>query len=260
MELLITKDEHIARFTFNRPDKKNAMSMKMGNMLEDAVHDINNDPDIRVVIVTGKGNVFSSGGDLDMLREHTNSSAEENYEFMVTFYKKYFSLLDLTVPSIAMINGHAIGAGLCVSLACDLRYIQSAAKVGVTFVRIGLNVGMAGSYMLPLLMGKTKAAELLLTGKLIPAEEAYQYGLVNAVFSEGELEEKTAQIAREIASQAPLAVAYTKKSMNRGFDKKRLFEVFDAEARGQAVCYHSTDLLEGIEAVKAKRKPLFQGR
>lgn len=231
----------------------------MGDEIADVVNRINQDSSIRVVVLTGRGDVFSSGGDLDMIVELSKVSPEESHDFMMDYYHKYFSINQLSVPTIAMINGHAIGAGLCISLACDLRIIAGHAKVGVTFVNIGLNAGMGSTLTLAKIVGATRALELLLTGRMISADEALAIGLVNAVYPATTLREKTYELATMIASRAPLALKYTKDSFKKAL-AGTLEQTFEVEAAGQSVCYASQDILEGVTAIRERRPPRFSGQ
>ncbi|MBW2522892.1 MAG: enoyl-CoA hydratase/isomerase family protein [Deltaproteobacteria bacterium] len=256
--LQVTVEAPLGRITFNRPDKRNSMIVEMGEEVEQAVADLNANPEARVVVVTGAGKVFSAGGDLDMIVELTKRSPAESGAFMGAYYRRYFALSRLTMPTIAMLNGHAIGAGLCVALACDLRTCADHAKLGLTFVRLGLNVGMGGTKMLQHLVGFGRAAELVLTGDLISAQRAYEIGLVNRVCSADRLEAETVELARSIAGHGPHALRYTKRSLYAGLDHD-LEHVFDVEADGQSHCYQTRDILEGVSAVREKRAPSFRG-
>lgn len=257
--LLVTVEDSLGRITFNRPDKRNAMIAAMGDEVERAVAELNGNPDVRVVVVTGAGKVFSAGGDLDMIIEQTKRSPAESRDFMAAYYRRYFALRELTMPTIAMLNGHAIGAGLCVALACDLRTAADHAKMGLTFVRLGLNVGMGGTYTLPQLVGFGRAAELVLTGDLIDAQRAFDIGLVNRVCVADRLEDETLELARSIARHGPHALRYTKRSLYAGLGHD-LEHVFDVEADGQSYCYQTADILEGVESVRQKRAPEFKGK
>ncbi|MFC1851011.1 enoyl-CoA hydratase/isomerase family protein [candidate division CSSED10-310 bacterium] len=257
--LILEKHYPLAKIIFNRPAKKNSMIPEMGEEVALAVSEINQDEAVRVVIVTGAGDSFSAGGDLNMIIDLTKIPQEESYQFMTRYYRNYFSLQKLQMPTIAMMNGHAIGAGLCISLACDLRLIAEQAKVGVTFVKVGLNGGMGGSYMLPRMIGLARASELLFTGKLISAQRAYEMGLVNYVYPLQQLEEETRKLAVDIASHAPQALKYTKRSLLEGLSTT-LDHVFELESQGQSICYKTEDILEGVASTKEKRKARFTGR
>ena len=176
---------------------------------------------------------------------------------MKAFYALYLSIRDLRVPSIAAVNGHAIGAGACFAVACDLRYATEGAKIGFTFVKLGLHPGMGATHLLPRLVGPAVAADLLFSGAVIDAAHAARIGLVNEVCSDAVAAARAK--AREIAACAPIAVAQTKASLRGAFDRT-LDDSLEGEARCQAVDYGTEDLVEGIAAIRDKRAPLFQGR
>ena len=173
--VLLTVDGHIATITLNAPSRRNAMSEDMTAAFPSAVARINELGDIRAVIVTGSGSAFCAGGDLDFL--HTG---ERDVTFlrdkMTSFYPNFLSLLDLDIPTIAAINGPAIGAGLCLALMCDMRVASAEAPMGMTFVRIGLHPGMMATALLGRAVSHTWAAELLYTGRIVTGAEALHMG------------------------------------------------------------------------------------
>jgi len=178
----------VAKVTFNAPDRLNALTVAMA---EEFSHKLRQDlingsqKNLRAVVLTGAGRAFSAGGDIQWLIERHSKSQDRdaNVETMLDFYKSFLSpLRQLPCPVIAAINGPAIGAGACVAVrGCDIRYASTKASLGFTFTKIGLHPGMAGTHFLPKLIGPSKATDLLLTGKVINAQEAFQYGLVDKV-------------------------------------------------------------------------------
>ncbi len=257
--VLFEKKGPIGKIIFNHPDKLNAMTHEMGEALNSLISQLNQDPDLRVIIVTGAGRTFSAGGDFKFILDHRESTYEANQKEMVEFYGKFLDLQKIEVPTIAMINGAAVGAGMLIACACDLRYAASGAKMGVNFAKIGLSSGMGGLYWLTRLAGPAVAADLLFTGRIFLSEEAKTLGLINDCFAKEELENKVLEIANDISKNAPLAL----KIMKRGIQKTltlNLEETLEYESHGQAKCFHSQDLAEGIEAIKAKRSPEFHGK
>ncbi len=248
----------IAVLTLARPDKLNALTHAMGDLVVEAVAAINADSGVRVVLVRGEGRSFSAGGDLDFLRENAARSVDENTAGMRAFYEKFLSLRRLTVPSIAVLQGRATGAGLTLALGCDMRVAADDAVVAANFVKVGLNPGMGGTYLIERLVGSGRAAELVFTGRDVPMGEALTIGLVNHVVQPDRLEETAWKLARSIAANAPVAVRRTKAILNR--QVRDLSEALDLEAAGQAECFASADLLEGIRAIQERRKPEFTGR
>src|SRR5919199_4566572 len=179
--LQLERDAGIGVLTLNVPDKRNAMSEEMAGEFPDAVAKLRKDPDVRVVIVTGSGPAFSAGGDTAMLQQHLAWTPEDNRRFMSDYYRAYLSILHLEVPTIAAINGHAIGAGLSMALGCDIRVAAEDAKLGVTYLNLGLHPGMGTTYLLPQTVGYAHAADLIFTGRVVTAHEAQAIGLVSRV-------------------------------------------------------------------------------
>jgi enoyl-CoA hydratase len=178
---------------------------------------------------------------------------------MGRFYRLYLSVRDIPVPTLAAIHGPAIGAGLCVALGCDLRVAATGAKLGLNFTKLGIHPGMGATWTLPRLVGPARAAELLYTGRILTGEEAEHIGLVNRAVPKDDVLETTLAIAREIAASGPLAVRGTKQALARSLEHG-LGDQLDFEAGQQALNYETTDLAEGIRAVREKRKPEFEDR
>jgi len=223
-----------------------------------AVDHLAGDPTVRAVVVTGEGKGFCSGGDLSWLASEPDATVDRLRSKMLPFYRAWLSIRRLEVPTIAAINGAAIGAGLCVALACDIRYAASGARMGVPFTRLGIHPGMAGTYLLPDVVGAAAARDLFLTGRLVEAEEALGLGLVSRVIeADGFLDEVLATAAG-IAGTAPIAAKLTKSALARGHASVEA--CLDWEALAQPVTLATEDLQEGIRAAQQRRDPDFQGR
>jgi enoyl-CoA hydratase/carnithine racemase len=175
---------------------------------------------------------------------------------MREFYSRFLSLRSVPVPVIAAINGPAIGAGFAVSLACDFRIVASEAKVGLTFATLGLHPGMGSTHFLPNLIGHEKAAKLLLTGEIISGAEAAHLGIALKAEPADNVLPSAMELARRIAAASPVAVRGTTRSLRMRQDVN-LDQALQREADSQAHCYGLGDLIEGLEAVKAKRPPVF---
>jgi len=241
-----------------RPDVRNAMIAEMGAEIVRAVDEINAAAGLRALVIRGEGKGFSAGGDFKMIDARTRSSRTENEPAMRQFYGAFLSIRKVRVPTIAAIHGAAIGAGLCFAMACDLRVAAAGAKLGVNFVRIGLHPGMGATYLLPRLVGPAAAAELLLTGRTIDADDALRMGLVSRVLPSAEEANACAHaLAAEIASAAPIPVAQTKATL---LGDRNLEDSLAAEAAAQAVDFLTEDLKEAIRAFGEKRTPTFSGR
>ncbi len=266
-ELILQKREgDVVVLTFNRPEQLNAMSQKMGEAFADRVAKLCEDANVRAVVVTGGGSAFSAGGDLEMIAEKAEQgSAAPGLarrpigDSMRSFYKLFLSLRDLPCPTLAAINGHAIGAGFCVALACDMRIVADRAKLGLNFTKLGLQPGMAATWTLPRLVGPALAAELLYSSRRIDGVEAARIGLANRCLPADEVLSATLQIAREISSCAPAAVRATKRALARS-ETASLEDQLSFEASEQAICFEGEDVHEGIAAVREKREPVFRGR
>jgi enoyl-CoA hydratase len=249
----------IGKVILNNPDQLNAMTPEMGDAIAKIVPELNANKELRVVILTGTGRAFSAGGNLQFILDHTTQSFEQNKKEMMAFYSKFLSLRKIEAPTIAAINGHAIGAGFLIALACDLRLAAKEAKLAANFSKIGLSSGMGGLYWLTTLAGPALAAELLFTGKNISAEEALRMHLINAVYPAAELEAKAMEMAQQIAANAPLALKVMKKGVQKAVTST-LEDIFDYESEGQAKSFATEDLKEGIKAIQEKREPRFLGK
>jgi enoyl-CoA hydratase/carnithine racemase len=178
---------------------------------------------------------------------------------MMPFYRAWLSIRRLEVPTIAAVNGPAIGAGLCLALACDIRYAAPAARLGVPFVRLGMHAGMAGTYLLPDVVGPAHARDLLLTGRVVDADEALRIGLVSRVIDADAFDAEVLRTAEGIAANAPIATRLTKVALADGGHAD--FEsALQWEALAQPVTLATDDLQEGIRASREKRAPVFEGR
>lgn len=256
--LLYKKEDHIATITFNRPENLNALDEEIGQSFKSLLSDINKDKDVRVLILTGAGRAFSSGGNLNMLEERASKSPETNQKELKEFYQTFLDIRKLRIPVIAAINGPAVGAGFCLSLASDLRYASENAKMGANFAKIALAPGMGGTYLITRLAGPVKAAEILLSGKIFKADQAYKLGLLNGIYSAESLLDEVKKIAKEIASNGPVAIEIIKKGIQKAMHAS-LEEMFDYDSAAQAQCFTTDDIREGVKAIREKRAPQFSG-
>lgn len=242
----------------NRPDKLNALTESMGDQFRAQVERLRAKTDARALILTGAGRAFSSGGDLDFLQERAESEAEANSQRMRSFYERFLCIRDLAVPTIAAIQGPAIGAGLCLALACDIRIAANDAKLGFTFVKLGLHPGMAASHLLPAVVGHQIASRLLLTGDVIRGDEAMTMGLVAQTTSTADTFDAAVQMATRIAAAGPVAVRTCVRSL-RLQQEAEMERALWREADAQAHCYATQDLREGIQSLRERRQPVFRG-
>ncbi|MDN5895382.1 MAG: enoyl-CoA hydratase-related protein [Nocardioides sp.] len=251
--------EGVAVLTLDNASQRNAMSEEMTTSWVHAIDTIAADPGVRAVVVTGEGSAFCSGGDTSWIASEPDASVSELRRRMIAFYRAWLSIRKLEVPTIAAINGHAIGAGLCMPLACDIRYAASGAKMGVPFVKLGLHPGMAGTHLLPDVVGPAVARDLLLTGRIVDADEALGLGLVSKVSPAETFLDDVLGIAEGVAATAPIASRYTKLALADGGHAD--FEAaLQWEALAQPVTMATDDLQEGIRAAQEKRAPRFTGK
>ena len=249
----------VALLTLDNPDMRNAMSDEMTSSWSRAIDELAQDSTVRVVVVTGAGSAFCSGGNTGWIASEPDATVDELRARMMPFYRAWLSIRRLEVPTIAAVNGHAIGAGLCLALACDIRYAAAGAKLGVPFNKLGMHAGMACTWLLPDVVGPAHARDLLLTGRVVEADEALRLGLVSRVVEpEGFLDDVLATAAG-IASTAPIASRLTKIALADGGHAD--FEsALQWEALAQPVTLATQDLQEGIAAAREKRSPTFRGR
>ena len=242
----------------NRPEVLNALNTQMGRDLYDLWTRLAAEPgDTRCVILTGAGErAFCAGADLKERDGMPQAQWQVQHEL---FERGFMALMELPLPVIAALNGHAYGGGLEFALACDFIYAARTARMALSEVRLGIMPGGGGTQNLPRAVGERRAKELILTGKAISAEEAAQWGLVNRVCEPGALVSDALEAARAIADNAPLSVRQAKKSIHYGLQTDLLTGYrFEIEAYNRLV--DTDDRREGIRAFNEKRKPDFKGR
>ncbi|MCH2171643.1 enoyl-CoA hydratase/isomerase family protein [Myxococcota bacterium] len=261
--VLLERQGDVATLTLNDPERRNAMSRAMGEVFTRRIVQLRGEPGLRAVILTGAGRAFCAGGDMAMLEELAAQGADQGEQArnpirdtMRSFYGLYLSIRELDCPTVASINGHAIGAGLCVALACDLRFVSSRARLGLNFTRLGLHPGMAATWTLPRLVGPARAAELLYTGRIIEAAEAEAMGLVNRAVEPAELATTVDSVAEAIAASAPQAVRATRRALARSLDVG-LADQLAFEATEQGKGFTGPEVAEGLAAAREKRAPHF---
>ncbi len=256
--VLFESKDHIATITLNRPENRNSMTPDLLEGLSDAVAEARADRDVRCVILTGRGKSFCAGADFKS-RGTSDDGDLQPHERSFRMYSHFLKVLEIEVPTIGALNGHAIGGGLGLAVVCDLRVVNREAKYGANFVRLGLHPGMATTYLLPRLMGLPRATEFLLTGRIVTGAEAAEAWLVNYAVEPDAVLEKACELAREIATAAPLAVRWTKQSIYRHVDWDPV-SAARFEAHVQSRTFETEDNREGVKALLEKREPRFRGR
>jgi enoyl-CoA hydratase len=255
--LLYDVRDHIARITFNRPSVLNALNRKTMDELGDCLNAARRDESVRVLILTGAGEkAFIAGADINELAQRTPVDGKE---FSLYGQGIIHGLETMGKPSIAAINGFALGGGCELALACTMRIASRNAKIGQPEVKLGILPGYGGSQRLARLCGKGAAHELILTAEMITAEEALRIGLVNRVTEQGELLATAEAIARKIIANAPLAVKYAMEAVEHGMEMPQEEGLF-LEATLFGLCCATEDMREGTRAFLEKRPAKFQGR
>ena len=251
------KEGRVAIFTINRPQAMNAMNMEVARELYEAIVNFRDDPELWVGIITGAGDrAFCGGADIkDTLPFMMEHLGWEHWAFPPTIMRG----IELWKPLIAAINGMALGGGLEIALACDIRIASENARFGTPEVGLGLIPGWGGTQRLSRAIPWAKAAEMLLMGRLIDAQEAYRIGLVNKVVPQGEVMPTAREWAESICKLAPLAVRAAKEAMIRGYSLT-LEDGLRLENSLEARVMETEDFAEGIAAFKEKRKPVYKAK
>ena len=254
-------NDGVATITLNRPERLNALTFEVYRELTDTFAALQNSDDVRVVVITGAGRAFCSGGDVhDIIGELFERDMEGLLEFTRMTCELVKNICALQKPVIASLNGTTAGAGACIALASDLRIASESAKIAFLFVKVGLSgADMGAAYLLPRVIGLAKATELLYTGDFISAQEAERIGLYNRVVPDEKLAAVTSEMAGRLERGSSFALAKTKEMLNRELHMN--FETaLESEAQAQAICMQHPDYREAYEAFVAKREPNFGKR
>ncbi|MBX0357613.1 enoyl-CoA hydratase/isomerase family protein [Halobacillus sp. Nhm2S1] len=249
------REGQLAFITINRPDVRNALNKQTLDEIEEALDRASADTEVGVVIFTGKGDKsFAAGADINQLTEKTALDALQG-NGMQDIYNKIESF---EKPTIAMINGYALGGGCELAMSCDIRVASTHAKLGLPELNLSIIPGAGGTQRLARLVGKGKALEMILTGKIIDAKEALQCGLITEMASPEDLLDKVREVSEKILSKGPLAVQLAKLSVHMGTETD-LKTGLMLEKLSQAVLFNSKDKNEGTKAFLEKRTPVFKG-
>jgi len=212
--------------------------------------------DINALVLTGSGRAFSAGGDMKFLNSRLTVPPHSNSATMYNFYTNFLAMRQLPVPIIAAINGPSIGAGACVTLACDYRVTPSANTIAFNFTKLGIHPGMGGSHYLPRLIGPGRAAKVMLGAGRMTGAEAHQAGIIDELLDGDDFLEDAIKVAGTFADNSPVAVRGMTRTLRMQVDVG-LEEALRREADEQAICYARQDWLEGLDAVMNKREPVF---
>lgn len=261
--LLVEQQDAVLTVTLNQPERRNPISdLAMIDALISTMAEADADLGVRVVILTGAGTAFSSGGDLKQmkagvgLRAGLPAQTRRNYRTGIQRLPLAFHALE--VPVIAAVNGPAIGAGLDLATMCDIRIAAESARFAESFVKVGIVPGDGGAWLLPRIVGFSRATELALTGEMFDARQALEWGLVSHVVPDGELLAKAREIAAKIAANPPHAVRMTKRLLREG-QTATLANILEMSAAMQSLAHATRDNDEAIDAFIEKRAPVFRG-
>lgn len=261
--LIYEEDDGIVTLTMNRPEGRNAISEEH-EMLEfvDVCNKINRDTKIKALILTGSGSSFSAGGNLKHMRDKKSFSAGSPFNIRNAYRNGIqqipLALYNVEVPTIAAVNGPAIGAGMDLSCMCDIRIAGESAKFASSFVKLGIVPADGGAWLLARTVGQSKALEMMLTGETIDAEEAKRIGLVSKVVSDATLMEEAMALARKIASNPPLTLRLSKRLLKESTEVS-LATSLEMAAAYQALAHYTSDHDEAVNAFLEKRAPHFKG-
>lgn len=260
--ILLEIKEGIATLTLNRPDKLNAFTEPMTGEFAHILNQVEQDKNVRVLVITGAGRGFCSGADItDLFLKgiEDRKQGKEAFDLLRWMRDTCMKIRNMPKATIASINGPAIGLGFTLPLACDLRIASDEATMAIPFVRFGIIPEFGSTYFLPRLLGIAKACELAFTGKTITAAEAKEIGLINKVVPASELKQATYELAKSIAQLPPLAVEFSKKGLYHGLDNE-LESQLQYECLALELLFRSQDHEEGVKAFLEKRQPVFQGK
>ncbi len=265
----LERDGHVGRLVLDRPEKLNSFTIAMWDELRALGRELCADPgDLRALVVTGEGRAFSSGIDTSVFTQgggvgsgtsEEPADADPTVAMVMRTQQAYSWLEDAPFATIAAVRGYALGAGLQIALACDLRVFAHGTSVGLLEMKYGIIPDLGGTQRLPRLVGPGKAKELILTSARIDAAEAHRIGLCEQLVPEEELDEVAGALARRIAEQPPLAVRAAKRAVNAASDVA-IADGLRIEAQGQATCLPSDDMREAITAFVEQRPPVYRNR
>lgn len=255
MRFIITQQlDSIRILKLNRPEALNALNKAFVKELDDCFTEIRKDKNTRALILYGENN-FAAGADIKDMIECTEAEARD-FSFSPTFHK----LAELDIPTIAAIEGYALGGGLELALTCDLRIAAEDCRLGFPEINLGIMPGAGGTIRAPRLIGEARAKEMIMTGSMVDAQTALSIGLVNRIAPKDQVYEESLKLARKLAEKAPLAIAAAKRSIAEGLEETHIPSAVNIEAGHWAQLFKTLDQKEGMRAFIEKRKPSYTGK
>ena len=251
-------ENHIAVVRLSRPDAMNAYNEALLTDLVDALERLDERDDIRALVLTGDGEAFCSGGDLEELPLSPEMDFEKYERGLGLFQTVIRTLRGIRTPVVAAVNGYALGAGCDTALACDFRIASESGVMGETFIDVGFVPGDGGAYLLPRLIGEQRAKELIFTGRKVEGKELLEWDLARDVVPDGQLLNEAVQFAGTLAEQPPVALGESKQLVNESFDGD-LDQALQDAMRAQRICSQTQDHQEAIQAFNENREPEFEG-
>lgn len=249
----------VGTILLNRPERKNAFTMQMIDDWAAAIRSARFDPDVRVLVLTGAGDAFCSGVDLDSFTSGDKSVLDHKETLTERIHQVALALEDLDKPVLAAVNGVAVGAGMDMALMCDMRFVAESARMSEGYVKVGLVPGDGGCYFLPRLVGTAKALELLWTGDFVDGPTAVELGIANRCVPDDELQEQTYAFAHRLAQGPPVAIRAIKRTVYQSA-RTDLRTSLDLISSHMAVVQSTEDSAEAMSAFREKRTPNFRGR
>lgn len=258
----LTVDNGVATLTLNRPDERNALTREISDALRDRFVALEERDDVRCVILEGKGSAFSAGGDIKAMQaqlEGDGSLDDAVATLERTTSETMARVVTCSYPTVAKIDGPAVGAGANLAIACDIQLASTSASIGFLFRQVGLSIDAGTSYLLPRIVGENVAKELVYTGEVLDADRAAELGLFNHVYPDEEFDDRVAELVDRIASGPTVAFRHAKRLLREGTDKSLDRAMVD-EATAQGIVFETRDHEEGVSAFLEGRTPEFEGR
>lgn len=257
--LIVTNDQKVARVQLNRPDTMNSINQELVDEFFHCMTELEKDQNTNAIVLSGSGSGFCTGGDVSFLEVISRQSNVETRKHLTGLFHKMTVTTRMEKPIIAALHGYVLGAGLALSLLCDIRIAAKNTKFGAQFLMMGIIPEIGFTHIFPSMVGLGRAMELVLTARKFDAEEAAQLGLINSITADDEVMDKAMEMAHHVAGLPPLAVGLCKTALKHGISGS-LEESLRFEADINAICYKTEDHKEATSAFMEKRKPLFKGR